>query len=78
METKKILHVFLAVLFVTAALVASGCAQKSARPTTQADQTNWEWVPRVWVEDNSFTGSQYDRCSYDETTVGYWCPPGTR
>ena len=78
METKKILHVFLAVLFVAAAVVASGCAQKTGRTTTQADQTNWEWVPRVWVEDNSFTGGQYNRCSYDIGTEGYWCPPGTR
>ena len=53
MDTKKILHVFLAVLFVTATVVASGCAQKTGRTTTQADQTDWEWVPRVWVEDNS-------------------------
>ena len=78
MEIKKIVNLFLAVIFVAATVLAAGCAQKSARTTMQADQTNWEWVPRVWVEDNSFTGGQYDRCTFDEGSTGYWCPPGTR
>jgi len=78
METKKLVHVLLAVIFVAATVIASGCAQKTTRTSNQTDQTNWEWVPRVWVEDNSFTGGQYDRCTFDEETFGYWCPPGTR
>ena len=78
MDTKKILHVFVAVIFVAATIFASGCAQKTTRTTSQVDQTDWEWVPRVWVEDNSFAGRQYDRCTFDENTFGYWCPPGTR
>ena len=77
METKKILHLLLALIFIIATVLAAGCAQKSARTTTQADQTNWEWVPRVWV-DNSFTGGQYSNCSYDMKSEGYWCPPGTK
>ena len=76
MDTKKILHVFVAVIFVAATVFASGCAQKTTRTTSQVDQTDWEWVPRVWVEDTP--GSQYDRCSFDEKTTGYWCPPGTK
>ena len=78
MGTKKILHILLALIFVAATVIASGCAQKTTRTTKQIDQTNWEWVPRVWVEDNSFLFGQYDRCSFDEETFGYWCPPGTK
>jgi len=78
MDTKKILHVFLAVIFVAATVFTSGCAQKTTRTTSQVDQTDWEWVPRVWVEDNLLAGRQYDSCVFDEKTTGYMCPPGTR
>ena len=78
MGTKKTLHILLVFLFVTVAALTTGCGQKTTRTSSQVDQTNWEWVPRVWVEDNSLAGRQYDRCSFDESTVGYWCPPGTK
>jgi hypothetical protein len=78
MDAKKILNILLAVIFIAATVFASGCAQKTAQTTKQVDQSDWEWVPRVWVEDNSFGGRQYDRCTFDENTFGYLCPPGTR
>jgi hypothetical protein len=79
LKTTKILHVIIALFFVAASVLAAGCAQKTTRTTKEVDQTQWEWVPRVWVEDNSFGGaSQYNRCSYDIKTEGYWCPPGTK
>jgi hypothetical protein len=77
-DTKKIAHVFLAIIFVAATVLVAGCAQKSTGTATQTDQTDWEWVPCVWVEDNSFAGRQYDRCVFDENTFGYLCPPGTK
>ena len=53
-----------------------GCAAKNST-TQQFDRADWEWVPSIWVEDNSFTGSQFSGCSYDQATNYYLCPPGT-
>jgi hypothetical protein len=53
----------------------SGCASQSGS-TKQADMSDWELVPSVWV-DSDQTG-QYDRCSFDEYSSGYLCPPGTK
>ena len=68
----SLLTIFIAVLFL-----ASGCASTSSS-TKQVDRSDWEWVPSIWVEDNSFTGSQFSRCSYDKATNYYLCPPGTK
>ena len=75
MKTKNTLGIIVAAVFVAATLFAGGCAPKSGskQKVTQAD---WEWVPSVWVQD-SF-GGEYSRCSYDISTDGYLCPPGTR
>ena len=54
-----------------------GCASKSSK-TQQIDRSDWEWVPSVWVQDNSFTGDQFINCSYDQGTDYYLCPPGTK
>jgi hypothetical protein len=53
----------------------SGCASQSGS-TKQADMSDWELVPSVWVEDTP--GSQYDDCSFDNKSGGYLCPPGTK
>ena len=53
----------------------SGCASQSGS-TKQANTSDWELVPRVWVEDTP--GSQYDDCSFDNESDGYLCPPGTK
>jgi hypothetical protein len=53
----------------------SGCASQSGS-TQKADMSDWELVPRVWVEDTP--GSQYDDCSFDNESDGYLCPPGTK
>ncbi len=59
-------------------LILAGCGAKTGGTAAQVDRSDWEWVPRVWVEDNSFAGRQYQRCIFDERTFGYLCPPGTR
>ena len=64
-------------IFMAVSFFAFGCASKNSI-TQQVDRTDWEWVPSVWVEDNSFTGNQYSRCSYDQATNYYLCPPGTK
>lgn len=55
---------------------AAGCAPQTGRTATQYDE-NFRFVPRVYVEDNSFgvmSGSEYRGCSYDTYHEGYWCP----
>ena len=66
----------IAVIFLLSFIV-SGCASKNAA-TQQVDRSDWEWVPSVWVEDNSFSGNQYSHCAYDQETAWYYCPPGTK
>ena len=74
----KILRVFFTVL-LAGAFLAAGCSQKTTGTAQAVDRTNWEWVPRVWIEDNSFGSSgMHHSCSYDIKTEGYWCPPGTK
>jgi hypothetical protein len=53
----------------------SGCASQSGS-NKQADMSDWELVPSVWVESDQ-TG-QYDQCSFDNYSGGYLCPPGTK
>ena len=64
-------------IFIAVSFFVVGCASTGS-PTRQVDNSDWEWVPSIWVEDNSFTGSQFSRCSYDQATNYYLCPPGTR
>ena len=75
MKTRKTLGIIAVTVFLAATLFAGGCTTKSGS-TQQVDRSDWEWVPSVWVVD-SF-GNQYSRCSYDEGSTGYFCPPGTR
>ena len=77
MKNRKTLGIIAVTVFLAATLFAGGCTTKSGS-TQQVDRSDWEWVPSVWVEDNSFTGNQYRHCSYDEKSNGYFCPPGTR
>ena len=53
----------------------SGCASQSGS-TKQANMSDWELVPSVWVE-SDFSG-QYRNCSFDNKSGGYLCPPGTK
>jgi hypothetical protein len=64
-------------LIIAVSFLASGCASTSST-SRQVDRTDWEWVPSIWVEDNSFTGNQFSSCSYDQETNYYLCPPGTK
>ena len=73
----KNLEFTLAVIFLVTLVFVNGCASKSGSPQ-QVAGPDWEWVPSVWVEDNSFTGNQFSRCSYDQSTDYYICPPGTK
>jgi len=77
MKIRKTLGIIVATVFTAAMLFAGGCAPKSGS-TQKVNMSDWEWVPRIWVEDNSFSGSQYRSCSYDTMSEGYFCPPGTR
>lgn len=77
MKTQKTVEIIVVTVFLAATLFAGGCATKSGS-TQKVDRTDWEWVPSVWVEDNSFTGNKYSRCSYDQYYAAYLCPPGTR
>ena len=64
-------------MIIAGSFLASGCASSSSS-TKQVDRSDWEWVPSIWVEDNSFTGNQFSQCSYDQATNYYLCPPGTK
>jgi hypothetical protein len=74
MEIRKTVGIIPVTFFIAALLLAGGCATKSGS-IQQFDRSDWEWVPSVWVVD-SF-GNQYSRCSYDDASAGYLCPPGT-
>ena len=74
MKTRKTLGIIAVTVFLAATLFAGGCTTKSGS-TQQVDRSDWEWVPSVWVVD-SF-GNQNSRCSFDEASNGYYCPPGT-
>jgi hypothetical protein len=65
------------VIFIVVSFLFIGCASKNST-NQQVDRSDWEWVPSIWVEDNSFTGNQFSRCSYDQATNYYLCPPGTK
>ena len=75
MKIENSLGIIMAAIFVAATLFAGGCTPTKTGSTQKANQADWEWVPSVWVVD-SF-GNQYSRCSYDEASNGYFCPPGT-
>jgi hypothetical protein len=75
MNTSK--KFLLMIIFIVVSFFVVGCASKNSM-TQQVDRTEWEWVPSIWVEDNSFTGNQFSRCSYDQATNYYLCPPGTK
>jgi hypothetical protein len=77
MNHRKIFGVMLTAFFLGVAFLAGGCAQKTGS-AQQANMADWEYVPRIWVEDNSFLTGQYDRCSFDEESGWYLCPPGTK
>ena len=77
MKIRKMVGIIGGTVFLGVILFAGGCATKSGS-TQQVDRSDWEWVPSVWVEDNSFSGNQYRHCAYDEETTWYLCPPGTR
>jgi uncharacterized membrane protein len=64
-------------IFIAVSFFVVGCTSKK-NTTQQIDRSNWEWVPSIWVEDNSFTGNQFSRCSYDQATNYYLCPPGIK
>ena len=76
MKIKNSLVVFVATVFVTAALLAGGCTPTKTGSTQKASKAEWEYVPSIWVESDSF--NQYRNCVYDEGSAGYLCPPGTR
>ena len=67
---QKLLLVIVAISFFF-----SGCASQGGS-SKQADMSDWELVPSVWVE-SDLTG-QYDQCSVDSYSGGYLCPPGTK
>ena len=77
MEIRKTVGIIPVTFFIAALLLAGGCATKSGS-IQQFDRSDWEWVPSVCVEDNSFTGNQYRHCVYDQYYAAYFCPPGTR
>jgi hypothetical protein len=77
MKIRKMVGIITVTVFIAVSLLAGGCATKSGS-ARQVDRSDWEWVPSVWVEDNSFTGNQYSHCAYDQETTWYLCPPGTR
>jgi hypothetical protein len=76
MKIRKTLGIIAVTVFIATMLFAAGCAPKSGS-TKNANMSDWEWVPSVWVN-NSFTGGKYRNCSYDDYSNGYLCPPGTK
>jgi hypothetical protein len=75
MNKSKIFSLIAALIAVS--FIVVGCASTGSS-TRQVDRSDWEWVPSIWVEDNSFAGDQFSRCSYDQATNYYICPPGTK
>ena len=75
MKARNTWRIIMATVFIAASVFAGGCATKSGSKQKVA-QADWEWVPSIWVQD-SF-GSEYGECSYEISTDGYLCPPGTR
>lgn len=66
----------IASLLTILAMVLAGCSGKSGQSARTFDE-NWQFVPRVHVEENSFgvsSSSEYWGCSYDTYYEGYWCP----
>ena len=76
MNIRKTLRMISAAVFIAAAIFTGGCASKTST-TQQVNMSDWEWVPSVWVN-NSFAGSKYRGCFFDDSTNGYLCPPGTK
>jgi hypothetical protein len=77
MKIRKKVGIIPVTFLIVAMLFAGGCATKNSS-SQQVDMSDWEWVPRVWVEDNPFTGNHYRHCVYDMYHAAYFCPPGTR
>ncbi len=64
-----------AVLLVIISLIFAGCAAQTTK-TTGSYYENRRFVPRIHVEDNAFgvMSAEYQGCSYDQRSDGYWCP----
>ena len=77
MKIRKTFGIIAVTVLMAGTLLIGGCASTGGT-TQQVDRSDWEWVPSVWVEDNSFTGNQFSQCSYDQATNYYLCPPGTK
>ena len=75
MKNKNYLRFVTTIALLTAVILAGGCTTTKTGSTQKANRAEWQWVPSVWVE-GSF-GVQTSRCSYDDASVGYFCPPGT-